>query len=115
MSVAVNTSITILPTLPKNKLIGVASLRTYRRVLGIATFRYESGLTLQDTTYATTSPLFLPYSESYGTMDLGVMAPIWKGATLQAGVKNLFDRNYYYSAGFPEAGRTWFMNARYTF
>ena len=111
----VNTSITILPTLPKNKLIGVASLRTYRRVLGIATFRYESGLTLQDTTYATTSPLFLPYSESYGTMDLGVMAPIWKGATLQAGVKNLFDRNYYYSAGFPEAGRTWFMNARYTF
>jgi iron complex outermembrane receptor protein len=112
---AVNTSISILPTLPKNKLIGIASLRTYRRVLGIATFRYESGLTLQDTTYATTSPLFLPYSEAYGTMDLGVVAPIWKGATLQAGVKNIFDRNYYYSAGFPEAGRTWFMNARYTF
>jgi iron complex outermembrane receptor protein len=112
---AANTSIAILPTIPKNKFIGTASVRTYRRMLGIATFRYEGGLTLQDTTYATTSPLFLPYSQAFGTMDLGVVAPIWKGASLQAGVKNVFDRNYYYSAGFPEAGRTWFMNARYTF
>jgi len=30
-------------------------------------------------------------------------------------VKNLLDRNYYYNAGFPQAGRTWFLNVRYTF
>jgi len=38
-----------------------------------------------------------------------------KGATAHLGVKNLSGRNYYYNAGFPEAGRTWFLNIRYTF
>jgi hypothetical protein len=33
----------------------------------------------------------------------------------QAGVKNLLDRSYYYNAGFPEAGRTWSLNVRYSF
>jgi outer membrane receptor protein involved in Fe transport len=89
--------------------------RDIRQVLGIVNVRYEGGLTLQDTTYATTSPLFLPYRQALATVDLGVVAPIWKGATVQAGVKNLLDRNYYYNAGFPEAGRTWFLNFRYSF
>jgi hypothetical protein len=35
--------------------------------------------------------------------------------TLQAGVKNLFDRDYYYTSGYPEAGRNWFFNLRYRF
>jgi hypothetical protein len=43
----------------------------------------------QDTTYATTSPLFVPHSESYATTDLGVLAPIRAGISVQAGV-NLF-------------------------
>jgi iron complex outermembrane receptor protein len=30
-------------------------------------------------------------------------------------VRNLFDRNYYYTAGFPEEGRNWFLNLRYRF
>ncbi|MDP9112661.1 MAG: TonB-dependent receptor, partial [Acidobacteriota bacterium] len=88
---------------------------TYRQILGIVNFRYEGGLTLQDTTYAATSPLFLPYRQAFATVDLGVVAPIWKGAIAQAGVKNVLDRNYYYNAGFPEAGRTWFLNIRYSF
>jgi iron complex outermembrane receptor protein len=112
---AANTSISILPILPRNKVIGTASIRAVRQVMGIVNFRYESGLTLQDTTYATTSPLFLPYAESFASTDLGVVSPIWKGATLHLGVKNVFDRNYYYNAGFPEAGRNWFLNLRYTF
>ena len=112
---AANTSIGILPILPKNKVIGTATLRTFHQVLGIVNFRYEGGLTLQDTTYATTSPLFLPYREAFATVDVGVVAPIWKGTVAQAGVKNLLDRNYYYNAGFPEAGRTWFLNLRYSF
>ena len=90
-------------------------MRALRRTLGILNFRYEGGLTLQDTTYATTSPLFLPYRQSFATVDLGFVAPIWRKATAQLGVKNIFDRNYYYTAGFPEAGRTWFLNFRYTF
>lgn len=112
---AVNTSITILPTLPKNKFIGTASFRLPHQILAILNERYESGLILQDTTYAPTSPLFLPYPESYATTDLIGMAPIRAGISVEAGVRNLFDRNYYYTAGYPEIGRNWFANLRYRF
>ena len=95
---AVNTS-SIPPVLPKNKFTGTVSYRLPHEILAIFNERYEGGLTLQDTTYATTSPLFLPYAESYATTELL--------AVVQAGVKNLFDRNYYYTAGYPETGRNW--------
>ena len=75
----------------------------------------KSGLTLQDTTYATTSPLFQPFAESYATTDIMTVIPIHYGVRLQAGVKNLFDRNYYYTAGYPEEGRNWYVNLRYQF
>ncbi len=75
----------------------------------------KAASTLQDTTYATTSPQFLPYPESFFTADLIVVAPVWKGTTVQTGVRNVFDRNYCYNAGFPEAGRNWFLNFRYTY
>jgi iron complex outermembrane receptor protein len=112
---APNTSITILPTLPKNKFIGTATVRLPRNILAIVNERYESGLTLQDTTYATTSPLFLPHSESYATTDLIAMVPLPRGTSAQAGVKNVFDRSYYYTAGYPEVGRNWFINLRFHF
>ena len=111
----VNTSISILPTIPKNKFVGTASFRLPHQILAIVNERYESGLLVQDTTYATTSPLFLPYSESYATTDIFAVVPIRAGITAQAGIKNLLDRNYYYTAGYPEAGRNWFFNIRYTY
>jgi iron complex outermembrane recepter protein len=112
---AVNTSITILPTLPRNKFVGTASFRFPHQILAIVNERYESGLLLQDTTYATNSPQFLPYSESYATTNIFAMIPVAKGFTLQAGIKNLLDRNYYYTAGYPEEGRNWIVNLRYHF
>ncbi len=95
--------------------IGTVTFRLPHQILAILNERYESGLTLQDTTYAATSPLFLPYSESYATTDLIAVVPIRAGMSLQAGVKNLLDRNYYYTAGYPEEGRNWFFNLRYHF
>jgi iron complex outermembrane recepter protein len=112
---AVNTSITILPTLPKNKIVGTVSYRFPHQILAILNERYESGLTLQDTTYSSTSPLFLPYSESYATTDIVAVVPIRSGMSVQAGVKNLLDRNYSYTAGYPEERRNWFLNLRYHF
>jgi iron complex outermembrane receptor protein len=112
---AVNTSISVLPVLPKNKAIGTATFRLPHQILAIVNERYESGLVVQDTTYATTSPLFLPHSESDATTDLRVVAPIRAGISVQAGMKNLFDRNYFYTAGYPETGRNWFLNFRYRF
>ena len=79
----------------------------------MATRRYEGGLTPQDTTGASTSPLYLPHAGSYGTVDLGAVVPIRSGLMAQVGVKNLFDRNYYYTAGCPDAGRKWYLNLGY--
>jgi iron complex outermembrane receptor protein len=111
----VNTSITILPTLPKNKFVGNVSYRLPHQIMVMVNERYEGGLTLQDTTYASTSPLFVPFGASYATTDIVAAVPISHGVSLQAGVKNLLDRNYYYTAGYPEEGRNWFFNLRYHF
>jgi iron complex outermembrane receptor protein len=111
----VNTSVITLPTLPKNKAIGTATMRLPHQVLAMASARYEGGITLQDTTYSSSSPLYLPYGEVYATVDLGVVAPIRYGVTAQAGIKNLLDRNYYYTAGYPEEGRNWYLNLRCRF
>ena len=111
----VNTSITILPTLPRNKAIGTLTYRFPHQILAIVNEEYESGLTLQDTSYAASSPLFRPYSEAYAATDLIAVVPIKAGMSLQAGVKNLLDRNYYFTAGYPEIGRNWFFNLRYHF
>jgi iron complex outermembrane receptor protein len=112
---AVNTAISILPVLPKNKALATASVRLPHQIVAIVNERYESGLVVQDTTYATTSPFFLPHSESYAATDIGVIAPIRAGISVQAGLRNLFDRNYFYTAGYPEIGRNWFLNIRYRF
>jgi iron complex outermembrane receptor protein len=108
----INTTIQILPPMPRSKIIFNAILRLPRQALAMANFRYEGGITLQDTTYR---PAAAAYGSSYGTLDLGTLAPIWNGVSLQAGVKNLLDRDYYYTAGYPEAGRNWYINLRYRF
>jgi iron complex outermembrane recepter protein len=111
----VNTSIVILPTLPKNKFLATATYRLPRGISAMVTGRYESGLLLQDTTYPTTSPLFQPFAESYGTMDLGAAIPFYRRAVMEMRLRNVFDRNYQYTAGYPEEGRNWLMNLRYRF
>jgi len=90
-------------------------VRLPRKILGMMSGRYESGLILQDTTYATSSSLFLPFSESFATMDLAAVIPIVAGVSVQTGVRNVFDKNYAYTAGYPEAGRNGFVNLRWQF
>lgn len=114
----VNTTVQILPTLPKNKFVGNATLRLPKKVMAIGVMRYEGGLTVQDTTYSSTSPLYKAYSTSFGTVDLAGVAPLYfsdHNASVQLGVKNLLDRNYFYVPGFPEPGRNWYLNFRYQF
>ena len=109
---ATSSSILTLSSMPKNKVIANATVRLPRSILAIANYRYEGGIFLQDTTYSTPKPA---YGGSYGTVDLGTVAPIYAGLSLQAGLKNLFDRNYYFNAGYPEMGRNWYFNLRYRF
>jgi len=106
----------VLPTgLPKNKALGTATFRFPYQVLGIVTARYEGGVTLQDTSYSSSSALYLPHGEGLASFDLAAMVPIRTRFEAQTGVRNLLDRNYFYTAGYPEEGRNWFLNLRYRF
>jgi iron complex outermembrane receptor protein len=108
----------VLPTgLPKNKLIGTGTFLLPYQILGIVTARYEGGVTLQDTSYSSTTQaqLYAPYGESLATFDLAANIPVRTKFAAQVGIKNLLDRNYAYTAGYPEEGRNWFINLRYHF
>ena len=100
----------VFPTgTPKHKSIGTASVRLPHRALVLATARYESGtITTNDTGSVVPAAKF-------ATADLGFIVPIYSGADFQTGVKNLFDRNYYYQEGYPEPGRNWYFTLRYRF
>jgi iron complex outermembrane recepter protein len=100
----------VFPTgTPKHRVTSTASLRMPRRILLLGTFRYESG------TFTTNdSGLPIPASK-FATVDFGGSVPLRTGFDLQAGVKNLFDRNYNYQEGYPEPGRNWYLNLRYRF
>ncbi|HSW38474.1 MAG TPA: TonB-dependent receptor [Acidobacteriota bacterium] len=109
------TSVSLLPTLPRNKVIFKVTGELPRNILAMANFRHEGGLTLQDSTYALTLPEARPWGASHSIMDISTVIPVYLGMSLQLGVNNLFDENYYYTAGYPETGRSWFLNARYRF
>ncbi|MBU1054633.1 MAG: TonB-dependent receptor [Proteobacteria bacterium] len=63
------------------------------------------------------------YSSSDGDATTGAFAitnfrtiyEIIKGIKIEAGVLNIFDRNYELSEGYPMPGRSYFANIRYTF
>lgn len=113
----------ILPTLPKHKVIINAALTLPRDILLLGTWRFEGALHMQDPNDSVdhdndpATPRVAPpiSSTSFGTVDLGAVAPIYGGMSLQVGLKNLFDRNYFYNPGYPEAGRNWYFNMRYKF
>lgn len=108
-------SVLVIPTgIPKHSLVGNATVRLPYHVSGLITARYEGGITLQDTTY-TAAPLNLPHGSAFATVDLGTSVPVRERFTAQAGVKNVFDHCYYFTAGYPEAGRNWYLNLRYRF
>lgn len=94
---------------PRHKTIGTASLRLPYEFQLLASARYESGtITTND------SGLVIPASR-FATADLGGLVTVKGVASFQVGIKNLFDRYYYYQEGFAEAGRTWYFNTRYRF
>jgi outer membrane cobalamin receptor len=57
----------------------------------------------------------LPRSEAYATTDIIAIIPVRSKMTVQGGINNLFGRNFFYTAGYPEPGRNWFVNLRYRF
>jgi len=111
----------LTPTdVPKNKAVLAAVLRLPREAMLMSILRYEGGTMYADSFSVTAGKTSTNYAElirmsNFATWDLGGSAPLFKGTTLQLGVKNLLDRNYSYVMGFPEEGRNWYINLRYRF
>jgi iron complex outermembrane receptor protein len=94
---------------PTHKAVTTGTLRLPRDATGLVSARYQSGAVgMSD------NGLPLPPA-TFTTIDLGATLPLRAGVSVQGGVKNLFDRNYYYWEGFPEAGRTGYVTVRYAF
>lgn len=62
------------------------------------------------------------YSTSYGTVagaftlfNTSAKVHVWRWFSAQAGVNNIFDKNYALTEGYPEPGRNYFANLIYRF
>ena len=98
---------------PKHRVTGAAEYQLPRNIMILASARYEAGVFTVAT--VNNQPYVKVPSSNYAVADLGGVFPVGRGFKIQAGAKNLFDRYYYYAEGFPEAGRTWYLNVRYNF
>ena len=102
--------------LPKHKAVGMATLHLPYQAMVNSTLRYESGNKAIDSyKHSGTYYYEAVRMSNFATWDVGGTAHLYKGASLQAGVKNLLDRNYYQTLDIPEEGRNWFVNMRYKF
>ena len=118
-TVANNTCLTATD-IPKHKAVVSGTFRLPRESMLTASVRYESGTKAQDSYSVGSGSSAVNYYEilpmsNFATVDLGGTVRLYKGASMQAGVKNLFDRNYFYVLDFPEEGRNWYLNMRYQF
>lgn len=56
-----------------------------------------------------------PTTRDFMVMDIKSTYHVTKAFEISAGVKNLFDKYYYYTEGHPTAGRNYYATVRYTF
>ena len=103
----------ILYTLPKHKIVVNGFVDLPHKIQALATLRFEGGVNVQDQSYRSSPPP--PFSVNNALVDFGVTSPSIQGFSWQVGVKNIFDRYYFYTPGYPEAGRNWYFNTRYRF
>lgn len=99
----------LLVDTPRHKVYSSATYRLFSRITLLADFRYEAGRFYQNDagTFGRAS--------QFATVGIGGSAQVFRQAELQAGIYNLFDRNYFLVDGYPEAGRTAYINFRYRF
>lgn len=91
---------------PDHVLQGYLDYRPVSWLSLIPSFEYN------DKRYSTTEGLSV---DSFITADFKVTVRLPRQFTLNAGVKNLLDANYELTEGYPEAGRTFFVNATWRY
>lgn len=94
---------------PRHKVYGAATYQLGPRVGLFADLRYEGGRYYQNDggRYGRAT--------NYAVAGFGGSARLYRQVELQAGINNAFDRNFILVDGYPEAGRTMYINLRYRF
>jgi iron complex outermembrane receptor protein len=54
-------------------------------------------------------------ASSFAAAGCAATARLWRDIELQTGLQNALDRNYFLVDGYPEPGRTAYLNLRYRF
>ncbi|QEM68965.1 TonB-dependent receptor [Geobacter sp. FeAm09] len=93
--------------IPKHKLFAYGKVSPIKQLSVLASVEYDTKR-FSSTDGSTTAREFVVVNTKVGY-------EVIKDGTLEAGINNLLDRNYSYSDGYPEPGRTYFVQARYRF
>jgi iron complex outermembrane recepter protein len=94
---------------PTHKAVANATVLLPREATAVLSARnQDSILAMSD------NGLPLP-AASFTVLDISGQLALRRGLRVEAGVKNLLDRNYYYWEGFPEAGRSGYLSLRFVF
>lgn len=96
--------------IPKHSLVARAKYSPLAALDIIPQIRYESER------YVRSEAIYSDYkTKEFFLMDLKIAYRVMKDLELSAGVKNLFDKDYVYSYGYPQEGRNYYANVRYSF
>ncbi len=98
---------TKITNIPKHKVFAYLRYTMFDRLTGQVDTEYDSKR------YSSTDGVQVADGYVVANMKLGY--DFGNGFVAEAGVANVFDKNYEIQEGYPEAGRTLFANLRYSF
>ncbi|MCL4783497.1 MAG: TonB-dependent receptor [Bryobacterales bacterium] len=101
-------SVIMLDT-PRHKLYSTAAYQWRGRVTLLGDLLYEGGRWNSNDAGRVLRAI------SFASAGLSASTRLNRQTELQVGVSNLFDRNYFLVEGYPEAGRSYYVNLRYRF
>lgn len=96
-----------LTNIPKNKVFTYLRYTPVRKLSLLGSLEYDSSR------FSSTNGVRV--ASAFAVFNAKALFEITRGAIAEAGVSNLFDKNYALDEGFPEPGRTFFVNVRYSF
>ena len=97
---------------PKHKVLVSANYDFNKNFSWITTYEYDSE---RFTAYASSGTTTYYSSDSASIWGTKLIYRPTKALAFEAGVKNIFDDNYYINYGYPEAGRVFYSNVKYKF
>ncbi len=89
---------------PRHKVFGFLQYRLSDRISAQVNAEYNSER--YSTSYGTLTPAFT-------LLNTRVAVQVWRWFSVESGINNIADRNYFLAEGYPEPGRNYFVNLRY--